>query len=125
MEIYEVFKCEGGYKVCLVPWGENDYVCSGPGAAPWFATEAEAIDYSHRKRFSDVCENEIGYFQVDEGRWDAVYPTSPYGSDYASFDDKYSAASFCRKEIHKLGYTDDDIKSFASEHYKQLLFPAV
>lgn len=103
MNEYDIFKSEGGYRVC------GATCCDGPviDASPWFKTRQEAEQAARDMRYGAATE-EYGVF-----RCDMRYSVHPWGAmidgECYSFETERSAKEALLEAIIKLGYTKEYI----------------
>lgn len=79
MEIYDIFKSEGGYRVCGAVWGDGPIM----KYSPWFETMEEAQAEVQKMRFEEDV-HDVGFYDG----W-SLYGTDPQvGVWVAVLDDK-------------------------------------
>lgn len=93
MNIYDIFRSEGGYRVCKATWLDGPVINS----CPWFETEEEAKNEVKKLKFKD-CTDDIGMFQ-EEGGW-----IVEIGANFYFYDTEKEAKNRIISEIEKLGY---------------------
>lgn len=120
MELYDVFKSEGGYRVCLGLWGNNPIIAK----CPWYGTEKQVLYMAMYYKFKnqakgfvaskgdpDICESPYVAI-INVYKEDSYEPEQKiYG--YNSLD---GAKGRVVSEMMKLGYS----KEFILRHRKDL-----
>lgn len=78
MEKYDIFKSEGGYRVCLATYGDDPII----DRCPWCKTLADAKAVARDAKF----DNETRQYGVFNGEgWMASLPSNDYETDYYKF----------------------------------------
>lgn len=98
MEKYEVFKSEGGFRVCLGVYLNSPVI----SRSPWFETEEQADRFAFDSKFDDDVR-ECGAFYMD-GSW--MYVIS---GDFYAADNEEQAKSSVIRAISGMGYDVDYI----------------
>ena len=102
MEKYDVFKSEGGYRVCLATYGDDPII----DKCPWCKTLAGAKAVARDAKF----DNETRQYGVFYGEgWMASLPSNDYETDYYSFGSRDEAVQAVISAMEKLGYTREYI----------------
>ena len=102
MEKYDIFKSEGGYRVCLATYGDDPNI----DKCPWCKTLSCAKAVARDAKF----DNETGQYGVFYGEgWMASLPSNDYETDYYSFGSRDEAVQAVISAIEKLGYTREYI----------------
>lgn len=103
MEKYDIFKSEGGYRVCLTTWGNGPVI----DKCPWCKTLAEAKAVVRDKKFDDDTKD----YRVfkPENDWMASFPSDDLYPDYPNFNTRAEAVEAVISEIEKLGYSREYI----------------
>ena len=64
MKIFDIFKSEGGYRVCGAIWNSNPVI----DRSPWYETLAEAESAQKSMMFKQDAQD-VGVFQESENYW--------------------------------------------------------
>ena len=93
MNIYDIFRSEGGYRVCKATWGDDPIISS----CPWFETEEEAKNEVKKLKIKE-CTDDMRAFQ-EEAEW-----IVEIGANFYTYNTKEEAKKRIINEIEKLGY---------------------
>lgn len=104
MKKYDIFKSEGGYRVCLALWGDDPVI----SRCPWCKTLAGAKAVSRDAKFDDDTKD-YGVFQADG--WIASLPSDTMSQypDYFNYDTRDRAVEAVISTIEKMGYSREYI----------------
>lgn len=111
MKLYEVFKSEGGYRVCRSLWGDD---CPVIDRCPWCKTEAQATAAAQFLRFEDGT-SDVKLFRNDyvvPACWTVMWQAKNFSlldDDYPSYPDALRAA---REIVKSRGFSDAEIDKF-------------
>lgn len=111
MNLYDVFKSEGGYRVCLQLWGTGDPIIN---YCPWYASEAQATANAQFLRFQRSTEDVALFWNdyVFPECWTVMWngaSGSPLSADYQRYPDAVRAA---REVVKSRGFSDAEINKF-------------
>lgn len=110
MNLYDVFKSEGGYRVCCGLWNDNPIIAQ----CPWFETESLARGAAQRIRYKaaaedvKICKNDYVTPVCWSVNWDGGESGSQW-SDYPTYPEALRAA---REIVKSRGFSDADIDKF-------------
>lgn len=110
MKLYEVFKSEGGYRVCCGLWHGNPIM----GQSPWYETEALARDAAQSIRYKRETED-VKIFKNDyvvPVRWSVNWTGDEYGSEWADYSTYPEALRAAREIVKARGFSDAEIDRF-------------
>lgn len=110
MKLYEVFKSEGGYRVCCGLWNDNPIIAQ----CPWYETEPLARDAARRIRYKDVTED-VQIFKNDyvvPTRWSVNWDGGESGSQWADYPTYPEALRAARKIVKSRGFSDAEIDKY-------------
>lgn len=93
MKKYEIFKSEGGYRVCLRTYLDSPVISN----SPWFETKEQANDFAFDSEFDDKAKG-FGVFYAD-GSWICAMD----GEFYSANSEK-EGKNMVTKAIQKMGY---------------------
>ena len=102
MELYDVFKSEGGFRVAGAVY--ND--CPVMDRSPWFETREEADEAAKEMRFRDATCN-ICIFEEYPGSWIILC-----GDVFYTAESKEKAIKIARTEIINMGFSSSDIEKY-------------
>lgn len=98
MEHFDVFRSDGGWRVCGGIWAGGPILRQ----SPWFADEAQAKAVARQMRFNSDTYN-MGVFREGDA-WIASWH-----DEYHSFSNRKAAVEAVRSQIRAKGWTDSDI----------------
>lgn len=105
MKEYDIFKSEGGYRVCLGVYNDGPIM----EHSPWFTDLSVAEAFARDKKFDD----ETGCYGAfrDGNGWIASLPTDDTfsQSDYYNFKKHSAAVEAVLAAIEKMGYSREYI----------------
>lgn len=107
MKLYDVFKSEGGYRVCCGLWNDNPIIAQ----CPWYETESLARDAARRIRYKDVtedvqiCKNDY----VVPTRWSVNWDGGESGSQWSDYPTYPDALRAAREIVKSRGFSDAEI----------------
>ncbi len=99
MNIYDIFRSEGGYRVCKATWGNDPIISS----CPWFETEEEAKNEVKKLKFEE-CTYDIRMFEEFQAFREKTKWVVEIGANCYTYDTKEEAKNRIISEIEKLGY---------------------
>nr|DAT51552.1 MAG TPA: hypothetical protein [Caudoviricetes sp.] len=111
MKMYEVFKSEGGYRVCCAMWAGDSPVIE---RCPWYETEAQAIAAAQFLRF-EASAADVKLFwndYVTPACWTVMWDAKDFRlltDDYPSYPEALRAA---REIVKSRGFSDVEIDKF-------------
>lgn len=110
MKLYEIFKSEGGYRVCCGLWNDNPIM----DQSPWYETESLARDAAQSIRYKDatedvkICKNDY----VVPACWSVSWSGDEYGSEWADYPTYPEALRAAREIVKSRGFSDAEIDKF-------------
>ena len=110
MKLYEVFKSEGGYRVCCGLWHGNPIM----DQSPWYETEALARDAAQSIRYKRETED-VKIFKNDyvvPVCWSVNWTGDEYGSEWADYSPYLEALRAAREIVKARGFSDAEIDRF-------------
>lgn len=110
MKLYDVFKSEGGYRVCCGLWNDNPIIAQ----CPWYETESLARGAAQRIRYENatedvkICKNDY----VAPVCWSVSFDGGECGSQWADYPTYPEALRAAREIVKSRGFSDAEIDKF-------------
>lgn len=109
MKLYEVFRSEGGYRVCGGLWNDNPIM----DQCPWYETESLARDAAQSIRYKRETEDVkiLKNDYVVPSRWTVTW-SDEYGSEWADYPTYPETLRAAREIVKSRGFSDSEIDKF-------------